>query len=72
MKQYICDRCGEIIPLYSDTYNHILFYDEDVRNTHVRYQLNNKYNECDLCDDCLGYLHNMTQAFMENHELVIK
>ena len=72
MKQYICDRCGEIIPLYSDTYNHILFYDENVRNTHVRYQLDSKYNECDLCDDCLEYLHNMNQAFMENYELFFK
>ena len=71
MKQYICDRCGAIIPIYTDD-NHILFYDEDVRNTHVRYQINNKYNECDLCDDCLEYLHNMTQAFMENYELVVK
>ena len=71
MKQYICDRCGVTIPLYNDD-NHILFYDEDWRNTHVQYQLNNKYNECDLCDDCLEYLHNMTKAFMENYELVIK
>ena len=71
MKQYICDRCGVTIPLSNDD-NHILFYDEDWRNTHVQYQLNNKYNECDLCDDCLEYLHNMTKAFMENHELVIK
>ena len=71
MKQYICDRCGAIILTYTDD-NHILFYDENVRNTHVRYQIDNKYNECDLCDDCLEYLHNMNQAFMENHELFVK
>ena len=72
MKQYICDRCGAIIPIYIGELNHILFYDKDVQNTHVQYQRNNKYNECDLCDDCLEYLHNMTQAFMENYELVVK
>lgn len=72
MKQYICDRCGEIIQLYSDTYNHVLFYDKDVQNAPVQYQFNSKYNECDLCDDCLEYLHNMNRAFMENYELVIK
>lgn len=48
MKQYICDRCGEIIQLYSDTYNHVLFYDKDVQNAYVQYQFNSKYNECDL------------------------
>lgn len=72
MKQYICDRCGAIIPIYIDELNHILFYDKDVQNTHIQYQRNNKYNECDLCDDCLEYLHNMNQAFMENYELVAK
>lgn len=72
MKQYICDRCGAIIPIYIDELHHILFYDKDVQNTHVQYQRNNKYNECDLCDDCLEYLHNMTQAFMKNYELVVK
>ena len=72
MKQYICDRCGEIIPLYSDTYNHVLFYDKDVQNAHVQYQFNSKYNECDLCDECLEYLHNINQAFMEEDELVVK
>ena len=72
MKQYICDRCGEIIQLYSDTYNHVLFYDKDVQNAHVQYQSNSKYNECDLCDDCLEYLHNMNQMFMENYELFAK
>ena len=72
MKQYICDRCGEIIQLYSDTYNHVLFYDKDVQNAPVQYQFNSKYNECDLCDDCLEYLHNMNQAFMENYNLVAK
>ena len=68
MKQYICDRCGAVIPLYNND-NHILFYDEDVPNA---YQFNGKYSECDLCDDCLEYLHNMNQAFMENYELVVK
>ena len=71
MKQYICDRCGAIIPLYSN-YNHVLFYDKGVQNAHIQYQFNNKYNECDLCDDCLEYLHNMNQMFMENYELVAK
>lgn len=72
MQQYICDRCGEIIQLYSDTYNHVLFYDKDVQNAPVQYQFNSKYNECDLCDDCLEYLHNMNQAFMKNYELFVK
>ena len=71
MKQYICDRCGVVIPLYNND-NHILFYDEDVRNAYVQYQFNGKYSECDLCDDCLEYLHNMNQAFMENYELFFK
>ena len=72
MKQYICDRCGVIIPLYSDSYNHVLFYDKGVQNAHVQYQFNSKYSEYDLCDDCLEYLHNMNQAFMENYELFVK
>ena len=72
MQQYICDRCGEIIQLYSDTYNHVLFYDKDVQNAPVQYQFNSKYNECDLCDDCLEYLHNMNRAFMEEKELFVK
>ena len=72
MKQYICDRCGEIIQLYSDTYNHVLFYDKDVQNAPVQYQFNSKYNECDLCDNCLEYLHNMNRAFMEEEELFVK
>lgn len=72
MKQYICDRCGAIIPLYSNYYNRVQLYDKDVQNTHVQYQLNNKYNECDLCDDCVEYLDNMNQVFMENCELVVK
>ena len=67
MKQYICDRCGAIIPIYSDYDNRVQLYDKD-----VQYQSNNKYNECDLCDDCLEYLHNMNQTFMENYELVVK
>lgn len=71
MKQYICDRCGVIIPIYSN-YNHVTLYDKGVRNAHVEYQFNNKYNECDLCDDCLEYLDNMNQAFMENSELFVK
>ena len=71
MKQYICDRCGAIIPLYSN-HNHVIFYDKDVMRSNIQYQSNNKYNECDLCDDCLECLHNMTQAFMENYELVVK
>ena len=72
MKQYICDRCGEIIQLYSDTYNHVLFYDKDVQNAPIQYQFNSKYNECDLCDNCLEYLHNMNRAFMEEEELFVK
>lgn len=71
MRQYVCDRCGAVIPLYNND-NHILFYDEDVRNAYVQYQFNSKYSECDLCDDCLEYLHNMNQAFMENFELFVK
>lgn len=72
MKQYICDRCGVEIPLYRDKYNHVLFYDKDVHNVFFQYHFNNKYNECDLCDDCLEYLHNMNQAFMEEAELFVK
>lgn len=71
MKQYICDRCGVTIPLYSN-YNHVIFYDKGVTFSNIEYQFNNKYNECDLCDDCLEYLHNMNQAFMENYELFFK
>ena len=71
MKQYICDRCGVEIPLYSN-YNHVIFYDKGVTFSNIQYQLNNKYNECDLCDDCLEYLHNMNQAFMGNYELFVK
>lgn len=72
MKQYVCDRCGVEIAGYIDYYNHVQLYDKDVQKVRVQYQLNNKYNECDLCDDCLEYLHNMNRAFMENYELVIK
>ena len=71
MRQYVCDRCGVAIPLYNK-YNHVLFYDKDVQNGCIQYQLNNKYNECDLCDDCLEYLHNMNQMFMKNYELFVK
>lgn len=71
MKQYVCDRCGVVIPLYNK-YNHILFYDKDVPDPYVQYQFNNTYSECDLCDDCLEYLHNMNQAFMEECELFVK
>lgn len=71
MKQYICDRCGIEIPLYSN-YNHVIFYDQDVTSSNIQYQSNSKYNECDLCDDCLEYLHNMNQVFMGNYELVVK
>ena len=71
MKQYICDRCGVKIPLYNH-YNHVIFYDQDVMSSNIQYQSNNKYNECDLCADCLEYLHNMNQMFMENYELVAK
>ena len=60
MKQYICDRCGVEIPIY-DHYHHIIIYDKDI-----------KYHEYDLCDDCLEYLHNMNQAFIENRELFVK
>ena len=52
MKQYICDRCGVIIPTYGN-HNHVIFYDKDVMRSNIQYQSNNKYNECDLCDDCL-------------------
>lgn len=71
MKQYICDRCGVTIPLYSN-YNHVIFYDKDVQCPNIQYQFNSKYNECDLCDECLEYLHNINQAFMEEDELVVK
>ena len=71
MKQYICDRCGAIIPIYSN-YHHVIFYDQGVTFSDIQYQSNNKYNECDLCDDCLEYLHNMNQMFMENYELFAK
>lgn len=71
MKQYICDRCGAIIPLYKNC-NHVLLYDKGVLDTHIQYQLNNTYNECDLCDDCLEHLDNINQVFMENCELVVK
>lgn len=70
MKQYICDRCGVEIPLYNN-YNRVMFYDKNGMCFHIQY-LNNKYNKCDLCDDCLEYLHNMNQAFMENNELFVK
>lgn len=69
MRQYICDRCGVVIPRYNK-YHHVIFYDKDVTFSDV--QFNNTYNECDLCDDCLEYLHNMNQAFMENYELFVK
>ena len=71
MKQYICDRCGVVIPLYNH-YNHVIFYDQGVISSNIQYQSNNKYNEYDLCDDCLEYLHNMNQAFIENRELFVK
>ena len=64
MKQYICDRCGVVIPLYSDNHHHILFYDKDVQNAHVQYQFNNKYDERDLCDDCLELLNNINEYFI--------
>lgn len=71
MKQYICDRCGVTIPMYNN-YNHVIFYDKGVTFSNIQYQSNNKYNKCDLCDDCLEYLHNMNQAFMKNYELFVK
>ena len=71
MKQYVCDRCGIVIPLYNH-HNHVIFYDKDVKWSNIQYQNNNQYNEYDLCDDCLEYLHNMNQAFMENRELFVK
>lgn len=71
MKQYICDRCGAVISLYNHRRNHIVFYDRDIRSD-IQYQNNYHYNECDLCDDCLEYLHNMNQMFMENYELFAK
>ena len=70
MKQYICDRCGVEIPMYNN-YNHVMLYDKDTACFHIQC-INNKYNECDLCDDCLEYLHNMNQAFIENRELFVK
>ena len=72
MKQYICDRCGVVIPLYNHRRNHVVFYDKDVKSYMIQYQDNNQYSECDLCDDCLEYLHNMNQAFMKNYELFVK
>ena len=72
MKQYICDRCGVIIPTHSNiNHHHVAFYDNDSPFADIQYQ-SNKYNECDLCDDCLERLHNIIQAFMGNHELVVK
>lgn len=74
MKQYICDRCGAIIPMYNG-YNRVIFYDKDMIGSDIQYfnnKYSDKYNECDLCDDCLEYLHNMNQVFMENCELVVK
>ena len=70
MQQYICDRCGVAIPMYNN-YNHVVFYDKDCVCFNIQC-LNNKYNECDLCDDCLEYLHNMNQMFMKNYELFVK
>ena len=71
MHQYICDRCGVIIPLYSN-YHHVILYDKGITFSNIQYQSNSKYNEYDLCDDCLEYLHNMNQMFMENYELFAK
>ena len=71
MQQYICDRCGEAIPTYTRERNRILFYDKDVHNTQVQY-FNSRYNDCDLCDDCLEYLHNMNKAFYELDEKYFK
>ena len=71
MKQYICDRCGARIPLYSG-YNHVILYDQGVISSNIQYQSNNRYNESDLCNDCLEYLDNMNQMFMENCELFVK
>ena len=65
MIQHICDRCGEIIPLYSSSYHHVIFYDKFVKHSNIQYQSNSKYNECDLCDDCLACLHKMNQSFMD-------
>ena len=72
MKQYICDRCGAVIPS-NNSHHHILFYDSDVPyNRGIEFQGDRSYSECDLCDDCLEYLHNMNQMFMENYELFAK
>ena len=70
MKQYICDRCGAIIS--NINHPHVVFYDNDDPFSNIQYQSNNKYSECDLCDDCLEHLHNIIQAFIGNHELVVK
>lgn len=73
MKQYICDRCGVVIPSDKFYHNHIIFYDSDVPYKYgIEFQGDKSYSECDLCDDCLERLHNMNQAFMENYELVVK
>lgn len=64
MQQYICDRCGDVIPLYNHRRNHIVFYDKGVKNFNIVYQDNHKYNECDLCDECLELLNKINESFI--------
>lgn len=62
MKQYICDRCGNIIYKYS-TRNHIVLYDSDVKYGAMLHG-NDKYNEYDLCDNCLRVLNKINDSFI--------
>ena len=65
MQQYICDRCGAVIPSNKWFHNRILFYNSDVSyDKGIEFQGNRSYSECDLCDDCLELLNKINESFM--------
>lgn len=67
MKQYVCDRCGAVIPSNKWFHNRILLYDGDVSyGKGIEFKGNRSYSEYDFCDDCLNTLNNLNQAFVDN------
>ena len=72
MQQYVCDRCGAVIPSNKWFHNRILFYDSDVSyDEGIEFKGNRSYSEYDLCDDCLKILHILNQAFIDNETIKI-
>ena len=62
MKQYVCDRCGNIIKLYN-THNQIHLSDANIEHGEILYG-NEKYNRYDFCDECLKVLYKINENFV--------